>query len=187
MKKVTLLGDSIRLIGYGARVAELAKDEFTVWQPEDNCRFAQYTLRGLFDWAANIEGSDIIHWNNGLWDVCEILGDGNFTPADRYVELMVRIARLLQQRAKTVIFATTTPVHPKNPHNRNEEICRYNALVVPELQKLGIVINDLHAAVAADIPTYIREDDLIHLTDAGIELCAAQVLDVIRAEAAKLD
>ena len=68
-----------------------------------------------------------------------------------------------------------------------EEICRYNALVVPELQKLGVVINDLHAAVAADIPAYIREDDLIHLTDAGIELCAAQVLDVIRAEAAKLD
>ena len=35
MKKVTLLGDSIRQIGYGARVAELLKDEFTVWHGTD--------------------------------------------------------------------------------------------------------------------------------------------------------
>ena len=187
MKKVVLLGDSIRLLGYGARTAELLKDEFTVWQPEDNCRWAQYTLRGLFDWAADIEGADIIHWNNGHWDLCELYGDGNFTPAERYVELMVRIAKLLQQRAKTVIFATTTPVRPENPYNRNEEVCRYNALVTEELKKLGVVINDLHALTVTDINTNIREDDLIHLTDEGIELCAAQVAAVIRAEAAKLD
>ena len=34
MKKVVLLGDSIRLIGYGKRVEELLGDQCTVWQPE---------------------------------------------------------------------------------------------------------------------------------------------------------
>ena len=50
MKKVTLLGDSIRMIGYGLKVPELLGEEYDVFQPDDNCRFAKYTLRGLFDW-----------------------------------------------------------------------------------------------------------------------------------------
>lgn len=40
MKKVTLLGDSIRQIGYGTRVPQLLGSKFEVFQPEDNCRFA---------------------------------------------------------------------------------------------------------------------------------------------------
>lgn len=48
-KKVVLLGDSIRQIGYGKKVEELLKPDYEVWQPEDNCRFAKYTLRLIFD------------------------------------------------------------------------------------------------------------------------------------------
>ena len=186
MTKVTLLGDSIRLLGYGQRTAELLGEEFTVWQPDENCRFAQYTMRMLRDYADQIEGSDIIHWNNGLWDTCDLFGDGNFTPPERYVELMVRLGALLQQRAKTVIFATTTPVRDAHPNNNNATISRYNALLVPRLAEMGIVINDLNALVAKDIDANIREDDLIHLTDTGIQRCAEQVAELIRAEAAKL-
>ena len=110
MKKVTLLGDSIRQIGYGKKVPELLGEEYTVFQPTENCRFAKFTLRGvLHEWRAEIEGSDVIHWNNGLWDTCD-LGDGVFTEEDEYVATMLRIARQLKQLGKTVIFATTTPV-----------------------------------------------------------------------------
>ena len=107
MKKVVLLGDSIRLIGYGKRVEELLGDQCTVWQPEDNCRFAKYTLRMLFDEQQNIKNADVIHWNNGLWDACDIFGDGPFSPLEEYVENMLRIAQLLQSYGKKVIFATT--------------------------------------------------------------------------------
>lgn len=48
--KVTLLGDSIRQIGYGTKVPELLGNSFEVFQPNDNCRFIKYILRGLFDW-----------------------------------------------------------------------------------------------------------------------------------------
>ena len=41
MKKVVLLGDSIRLIGYGTKVPEMLGPEYTVWQPSDNGRYAQ--------------------------------------------------------------------------------------------------------------------------------------------------
>ena len=63
MKKVVLLGDSIRLWGYGTKLSEVLGQDYEVCQPEDNCRFAKYTLRGLFDWQDIIKGADVIHWN----------------------------------------------------------------------------------------------------------------------------
>ncbi len=36
MKKVALLGDSMRLIGYGLKVPALLADVAEVWQPDDN-------------------------------------------------------------------------------------------------------------------------------------------------------
>ena len=71
VKKILLIGDSIRM-GYCRFVRELMQGEAEVFYPEDNCRFAQYTLRGLQDWQAQLglwNGVDLIHWNNGLWDV----------------------------------------------------------------------------------------------------------------------
>ena len=185
MKKVVLIGDSIRMIGYGTPVAQRLKDEAEVWQPDDNCRFAQYTLRGMWDWQDGIRGADIIHWNNGLWDVCELYGDGAFTPIDEYVSTMLRIARILKERATTVIFATTTPVRPENVHNKNEVIEAYNAALVPRLQEMGIVINDLYTPLSRDVYRYICEDT-IHLSAEGIELSADMVTKAVLSEIKKL-
>ena len=185
MKKIALIGDSIRMIGYGAPVAERLAPEMEVWQPDDNCRFAQYTLRGLWDWQDGIRGADVIHWNNGLWDICQLFGDGPFTPMDEYIDTMLRIARLLKERARTVIFATTTPVRPENLHNSNEVIEAYNAALVPRLIEMGVVINDLYTPIASDVYKYICEDT-IHLSKDGIELCADMVEAVIRREAEKI-
>ena len=184
--KVVLLGDSIRQIGYGSKVPALLGDGFEVWQPSDNCRFAQYTLRGMWDWANDMKGADIVHWNNGLWDVCSLFDDGLFTPIDDYVRTMGRIADILLSRHKKVIFATTTPVTDDNPHNKNADIIRFNEALVPELTARGVIINDLHATIYPNIAAYIRDDDKIHLTDAGIDVCARQVADNILAAAKTL-
>ena len=183
MKKVTLLGDSIRLIGYGTKVPELLGDEYEVFQPEDNCRFVKYTLRMLFDLKAEIEGSDVIHWNNGLWDIpTGLFDDGEpFTNLEEYMQNMLRVAKELKKMGKRVIFATTTPVHPEYPYNKNEIIEQYNAAIVPKLQEIGIEINDLYSLVSKGIDIYICEDQ-IHLSEAGIELCSKQVADLIKAE-----
>ena len=185
MKKVVLIGDSIRLIGYGGPVAERLSPELEVWQPDDNYRFAQYTLRGLWDWQDGMRDADIIHWNNGLWDICHLFGDGEFTPIDEYVSTMLRIARILKSRAKTVIFATTTPVRPENLHNKNEVIEAFNAALVPRLVEMGVVINDLYTPMSKDIYRFICEDT-IHLSADGIALATDLVEDIIRREAAKI-
>lgn len=181
MKKVTLLGDSIRQIGYGTRVPELLGEDYEVFQPEENCRFVKYTLRMLFDYRAQIEGSDVIHWNNGLWDITTgLFDDGEpFTSEQEYVENMLRVAKELKKLGKRVIFATITPVHHEYVYNKNSVIQRYNELIVPKLQEMGIEINDLHATVMQDLYKYIGQDQL-HLSPEGIEICAKQVADMIR-------
>ncbi|MBQ2736275.1 MAG: SGNH/GDSL hydrolase family protein [Clostridia bacterium] len=180
MKKVVLLGDSIRLWGYGTKVPEMLGEEYTVYQPEDNCRFTKYTLRGMFDWQDGIKGADIIHWNNGLWDATELFGDGTFTTEEEYISDCTRIARILKKITPNVIFATTTPVWDEFEYTHNDKIKRFNEIIVPVLEAEGVVINDLYSAVASDIHKYIKECDKIHLSDEGIDLCAGLVVEKIK-------
>jgi len=180
MKKVVLLGDSIRLIGYGKKVPELLAGEYTVYQPEANCRFVKNTLRMLHDLREEIAGADVIHWNNGLWDCHDLFGDGEmFTSEDEYAVNIVRVAKRLLTITPKVIFATTTPTLQDFHYNRNALIAQYNARVIPELEALGVRINDLHGLVLAHIEEYLREDH-VHLNEAGIDACAAQVAEAIR-------
>ena len=180
MKKVLLLGDSIRQLGYGNLVPELLGKDYEVCQPDDNCRFIKYTLRMLFDKYQEFKDSDVIHWNNGLWDICRIFDDKKtFTSEAEYLENSLRVAKILTDITPKVIFATTTPVRKENPYNSNEDIDRYNAILVPELTKMGIEINDLNALLKDDIERYIC-DDLIHLTEEGKEVCAKQVARYIK-------
>ena len=178
--KITLLGDSIRKIGYGTHLPELLGEGYEVYQPDTNGRFSKNTLRDLFDYEKDMQGTRIVHWNNGLWDTSNIFGDGCFTSEQEYVDNMLRIADILLKRYGKVIFATTTPVTLQNEFNENCDIRRYNELIVPLLKEKGIIINDLYSIVNSDIDRYIRKDDNVHLTDAGIEICANQVADMIR-------
>ena len=180
--KITLLGDSIRQ-QYSFRVKNLLGSDFDVWEPKENCRFSQYTLRGLFDWAEKMEGSEVVHWNNGHWDVCRLFGDGTFSDEEEYVKNILRIADILKERHCTVIFATTTPVLSANIYNKNEDIDRFNQRVVPLLSERGVIINDLNSLLRRDVERYICEDT-IHLSEEGINLCSDQVAKIIQ-EAAK--
>ena len=188
--KVTLLGDSIRFgagerQGYGNRTAELLGEDFEVFQPSDNCRFAKYTLRMLFDYKKQMKGSRIVHFNVGHWDVCDLFGEGTFSTEEEYRDNVLRIARILKSRHDAVIFATTTPVRNENIHNKNENIARFNAIAVEALEKEGVIINDLNALLIDDIEKYICSD-LIHLTNDGVEVCAKAVADIVRKTAEKL-
>ena len=83
---------------------------------------------------------------------------------------------------KRIIFATTTPTRPDYEYSDNKIIERYNSVLVPKLQAMGIEINDLNALVRQDVYKYIRDDDKIHLSDEGIALCAKQVVKYIKGE-----
>ena len=181
MKKIILLGDSIRL-SYQNRVRELLGDGYTVWGPDDNGRFASYTLRMLYDYREVLKGSDLIHFNCGLWDMCDLFGDGPFTPLEVYVEQMVRIAKILKTYAPVVVFAATTPPSPKMWGHDMDRVRAYNAAALAALEPLGVLFDDLFTPVAEDIDRMISEDYL-HASPYGVEVLANRVADCVKKNA----
>lgn len=180
-KKVVLLGDSIRLMGYGTLLPKITEDFLEIWQPEDNSRFVQYVLRELYDYNDKIEECDIVCFNSGEWDVCNIFGDGTFTEPEYYVSQLKRITALIQKKGKTVVFSTTTPVRNDHPFNSNDDIKHFNDLAIAALEPMGVVFNDLYTIVMSDLEANIREDDKIHLTEQGIRLCAEKTAETLKA------
>lgn len=183
MKKLVLLGDSIRQIGYGTVMQEVMGEDWNVWQPNANSRFVVHTYQQIYECRREIEGADVIHWNNGHWDLVIRFDDEPFTYIEDYVRNILRVNRLLRQFAPRVIFATTTPVlqpDPKDttPDRRNERVRAYNNAVVPLLRETGTEINDLYSVVMPHLNEYIR-DDRMHLNDAGIAACAAAVREAV--------
>ena len=87
MKKIFLIGDSIRYgfgdearrnLGYGIHMREKLEGRAEVYYPNDNCRFLQYILRYLHEWARvcpDRSQIDIVHWNNGLWDAARYMDE----------------------------------------------------------------------------------------------------------------
>ena len=181
MKKIILLGDSIRL-SYQNRVSELLGSDFAVWGPDDNCRFASYTLRMLYDYREQLKGADLIHFNCGLWDMCDLFGDGPFTSPEVYVEQMVRIAKILKTYAPVVVFAATTPPSPRMWGHDIQRVRAYNAAAMAALEPLGILFDDLFTPVAEDIDRMISED-LLHASPYGVEVLANRVADCVKKHA----
>ena len=163
MKNVFLIGDSIRFgaspesPGYGVFVKENLSGIANVYSPDDNCRFAQYTLRYLYDWAKELEKDvpldkiDVVHWNNGLWDVLRLNGDEPLTPSDVYVYMLKRVHNMIKKlfpNAK-IIFSLSTAVIEEwaNPlfFRYNSDIEEYNKAAKELMETLNVKVIDLYA------------------------------------------
>ncbi len=210
--KILLLGDSIRM-GYGEHVRELLQGKAEVFYPNDNGRFLQYTLRCLQDWKWNLtlEGNDVdvVHWNNGLWDVGH-LGNGatgeaeaatvkstmqagyyeyekeNLTPPDIYEYMLLRVYRRIRTlfpRAK-VIFAATTPALdgqcPEFLYRSNEEIRAYNEIARKVLEPEGVLYNDLYTFADENLNDFHR--DWVHFNEEGSRKLAEKIVEFIFAD-----
>lgn len=179
MKKILLLGDSIRL-GYQPAVTELLEGKAEVYGPEDNCRFTMYTLWHAFQWVAAAGEPDIIHWNNGIWDMYTHLQDGkSFITPEEYGCNIIRILRELRALCpgSRVMFATTTPVSDQNTLITNESIDRINEIARRVMQAEGVEIDDLNRALRGR-PELICED-LLHLTPQGYHTAAQAVVQAL--------
>lgn len=185
MKKVVyLMGDSIRM-GYQELAIKKLGEAYEVYAPEENCRFSTYTLNTLREWFPKWPKPDIIHWNNGLWDVNRCISkEENFTSPERYVEDMGRILREFKKTGAKIIFATTTPtLHELREDSSktilNEDIKKYNKLFLDHYGDQVDAVDDLYYAVYLELEKNICEDYL-HLSEAGKEICAEAVAAAIK-------
>lgn len=192
MKNVFLIGDSIMFgagtanaRGYGEQVRTKMAGKASVAWPHENCRFAQYTLRYLHEWGKQIDGEkiDVVHWNNGLWDVLRLNGDDPLTPVDVYVLMLKRVYRRIQQvfpNAK-VIFALNTPVDEEmadpNFFRYNSDIDLYNVAAQKCMEELGVPVNNLNAVMRGKGREY--RADWVHYNAAGSDLLSDAVIAAI--------
>lgn len=187
MKKVLLLGDSIRL-GYCNYVKEELKEVAEVYFPEENCRNTQYTFVSLSNWlnlAGDPQDVSVVHWNNGHWDVAHWRGeDISLNTPEQYADMLERIYKQLSTcfpKAK-IIFALTTPMNPDgsiglNPRS-NIEIERYNAVAREVMNRLHVPVNDLYSLMK-DKPSSFYAD-YAHFTEEGFQLVGKKVAQVIQ-------
>ena len=185
MKKILLLGDSIRL-SYQSSVSEKLKDIAKVVGPAENCQFSQYTLESLPLWIDKFGKPNIVHWNNGLHDVGH---NPNRIPIQipllEYAANLESILALLMQTGAKIIWATITPVHPNRSIKEDEwswkncEIDLYNEAALAVMKKYDLPVNDLSNIVKEDYSQYLCED-LLHLSQEGIEKCSEAVAHMIK-------
>lgn len=194
MKKVLLLGDSIRM-GYDDYVKELLDGKCEVYyDAEDNGRFAAYTLWQMNQMFRHYGPFDVVHWNNGYWDMnVEAPMETALYPVEDYVYLLKRIIGEIRRNGAKIIFATTTPILDPGTAADNtgtgaesisyndEWVQTYNEAAKKLMAEEGITVNDLYTLCKED-KNYYKCADMLHLTEEGYRRCAAQAAELILKE-----
>lgn len=186
LPRVLLLGDSIRM-SYQPHVARLLEGRAVVVGPADNCQYSLYTLSSLDRWITELGPPDIVHWNNGIHDAGHNPHRSPVQiPRQVYRDNLEFILGRLRAVTPRVIWATTTPIHPRRPFRdtewswRNEEIDEYNAAARQVMEARGVPIDDLHGLVWEHLEEFLSEDQL-HLSAAGQQACARAVASAVSA------
>lgn len=201
MKKVLLIGDSIR-ISYQEEVRLQLRDEAEVLAPPENCRFSKFALWGMHVWMAALGNPeiDVVHWNAGIWDLHRVTADGKvFTPPDEYVRYIERLYIQMKHTAKKQIWAYSIPCNRNravstqwksvSPRANREgvytwedwnwDVMEYNRLATDVLaQKGDVAFNDLYNFLMPHLDEYVGSDG-IHLTPEGAKAVGRKVADSI--------
>ncbi|MFB9273958.1 SGNH/GDSL hydrolase family protein [Cohnella cellulosilytica] len=190
MKKVLLLGDSIRM-GYDEYVKDILRGKCEVYYDDaDNGRFAAYTLWQVNQLFVKYGRFDVVHWNNGYWDMnIEAPMTEAIHPLDEYVHFLKRIIREIRRNGAEIIFATTTPILSGGStldntgtgvkiNYSNDWVVSYNNAAKKLAAEENITVNDLYTLMLQD-KNYYKCEDMLHLTDEGYRLCAEQAAKLI--------
>ena len=212
MKNLLLLGDSIRM-GYDSFVKEKLEGRMNVFFSEDNGRFAEYTLRTLNGWRVQLSlpEIDVVHWNNGLWDVLhlnanpagsdreaegETISPENvpekfyfdkdpLTPPDMYRYMLGRVRTRIHQvfPKAVIIFATSTPVI--------EEQANWAYRSNAEIESYNRIARDVlrpHGVRINELGKFAAEKcqtlhrDWVHYNDEGSSLLADEIIGFLEKE-----
>ena len=186
MKKIVLLGDSIRM-GYDKYVKEAFDGVAEVYYPLDNCRFAVNVLRFAHEWKKTGEWPDdidLVHWNVGLWDAIEFFRDGPLTPIEYYEQYIGRVykrLKLIFPNAKFVFATSTSVLESRNSINicrSNARIEKYNEAAIRALAGTDTVINDLYT-LSKSFPEEYHSDGVHYRTMEGTAAIGGKVISVL--------
>lgn len=178
-------------MGYGEYVRDILSNKCEVcYDDKDNGRFAAYTLWQANQFFKNYGRFDVVHWNNGYWDMnVEFPMVEAMHPVDEYVHFLKRIIAEIRRNGAEIIFATTTPVLESGHAIDNtgtgvkinysdDWVKKYNNAAKKLMLEENITVNDLYTLMLSG-KNYYKCEDMLHLTEEGYKLCARQVARLI--------
>ena len=194
--RVLLLGDSICNSpgysfgsgGYAPLVAARLRDRGIA---VDHYRGSGWSTRHFLKLLAAGElpsGADLIHFNVGLHDIArKDAASACAVPRDEYARNLRAIVELLQASPTAeLVWASTTPVlddrhrRAKRFIRRDADVRAYNRAAATVMRELQVAEHDLYRALArADVQEVLGPDG-VHPTEAGRELLADAVTDLLR-------
>ena len=181
MKKVVLIGDSIR-IGYQKYVVEDLEGLAVVRFPKGNSFASTDVLIHVDDWIIAHE-PDVVHINCGLHDVKRNKSTGEIkTPLEQYKANIRKILqKIVDDTNAKLIWATSTPVNEER-HNEVMDFDRflddiriYNEVSAEICGRFGIDVNDLYELVLQAGPEDLLNRDGVHFTQEGYVLLGKAV------------
>lgn len=190
MKKVLLLGDSIKL-GYQDYVKKELDGECELYFEEtDNGRFAQYTFWQLNQMYKKFGEFDIVHFNCGYWDMTiEPPMREPMNSVSEYVLWLKRIVKFIRNRKGIPIFANNIPISDEGIlqskdikdvfQYKNSWVLKYNNVAERLMENEKVYVNDLYS-VLKDGPLCYKNWDMLHLTEEGYKKLGIEVANVIR-------
>ena len=167
LPRVLLIGDSISR-SYTVDVRHQLAGQANIHRAPANCGPTDSGLKNMDVWLGSGKW-DLIHFNFGIHDRKK-------TP-EQYTANLEKVIALLEKTGAQLVWARTTPF--KNKGSKVEDDSPALNKVSDELmQKHGIPVDDLHAAVIGVVATARNADDT-HFNEAGVKLLAAQVVKSI--------
>jgi lysophospholipase L1-like esterase len=186
MKKILLLGDSIRM-SYQIEVQIGLEGRAKIFAPVENCRHSANFLEKLPDWLQDFQ-PDLVHFNAGLHDL--IRGRENGLPQfplEVYERNLRQILAVFDQsRIRAIFWASTTPVHDAwnlkthaYPMRANEDVLAYNRAADRVMADAKIPTDDLYRRALEAGLAHIQTPDGVHYTEAGQKALGKAVVDFL--------
>ncbi len=191
LPRVLLIGDSIS-IGYTVAVRELLAGKANVHRIPTNAGHTAMGLEGLPGWLEKMGRDwDVIHFNWGLWDLCyrnlesknqgrrDKVGGTLTHTVEQYAANLEALVGQLKETGANLVFATTTPVPEGELGRKVGDDLRYNAAARKIMERHGIPVNDLHAAMAGKMEVYGVKAGDVHFKPEGSQILANHVAGAI--------
>jgi hypothetical protein len=187
---VFIIGDSISL-GYTPFVKAKLSGKAAVSRPDTNCGSTLRGIENLDAWLGD-KKYDIIYFNFGLHDLRRVDAvtrkdtkgvetDPTWNTPEGYAANLNTIIKKLKTAGKTLIFATTTPVHPSShsdPSQVQDRPKKFNEIAKEVMKKNNIIVDDLFAFALPQL-SEIQLATNLHYQKKGYEVLGGHVAETI--------
>lgn len=184
---VVVVGDSIRL-GWEPVVRRHLRGVARVWGPGENGRDTAFTLERLGAWLRGRSEAKVVAFNSGLHDVGRSIERVPAqVPLETYASNLERIVERIAATGATPVWVSLTPVREEGalPDGRwawaTDDMRRYDARATEIMLSRSVPVARVPREDLLANGDACFQPDNVHLTERGLEMCAAVIVAAVGA------